>query len=383
MNKKEKFFCGILAVMASMGIGAGSMYLANKDKIEFMNKYPLMLEVQEFIKDSVEIPLPENPSDETVINAYLSLYEDKYTVYSGKEDIFSAGFVQDEINNSPSAFGSGFQVEISDSFEMCISDVNINMSAYAQGIRSGDIVKSIDGIVVTDKDSAKKIIGKDGTTVNLTIERNGTEQEINFTRRNDSQASNGLDSKMYGNTLYVSIERENQMLFPDFKNLLAGYDFDSLILDLRNNGGGYAQTAVEMADLFINHADVILKAKNGEDMIHSTTDGVEYDVPIVLLVNEKTASAAEILTALLKQYADTQIVGTNTFGKGIYQNIALFHGGSLKYTEGSVIVGDWEDYHGKGIAPDFDIPMDSTLKGTEDDIQLDKALEILGYNSQK
>lgn len=383
MNKKEKFFCGILGIMASMGIGAGSVYLVNKDKIDFMNRYPVMLEVEKFLKESVEIPPPENPDEETIINAYLSLYEDKYTVYSRKDDALSAESIEKSVNSSPSAMGSGFQVEISDSFEMRISEVDEGMSADEQGLSAGDIVKSIDGVPVTDGGTAKKIIGKDGTTVNLTIERAGKELEIPFTRCNDTQTANGLESKMYGDTLYVSVKHENQMLMTGFKNLLAENDFNSLILDLRGNGGGYTQTAVAMADLFIDHAEVVLTAKNGEKTVYSTSDGVEYDVPVVLLVNEKTASAAEILTALLKQYADTQIVGTNTFGKGIYQNLAMFNGGILKYTEGYYEVGEWENYHGKGIAPDFEIQMDSALKGTEDDIQLSKALEIIGGNPQK
>ena len=108
-----------------------------------------------------------------------------------------------------------------------------------------------------------------------------------------------------------------------------------------------------------------------------TEDGKLTDAPVVLLTNEKTASAAEIFTALLKQYDDATIVGTNTFGKGIFQNVATFHRNVIHYTDGYFKVGDWDCWQGVGIAPDIDVEMDSALIGTSEDVQLQKALELL------
>jgi carboxyl-terminal processing protease len=149
---------------------------------------------------------------------------------------------------------------------------------------------------------------------------------------------------------------------------------------LRNNPGGEISVALSSADPFINKAEVRTRQFDGAVSSQETNDGVDYDVPIVLLVNENTASSAEIFTALLKQYADTTIIGTNTFGKGIYQNYAVFKGNYLQYTAGYTEVGDWETYNEKGIAPDIEIAMDydENIIGTDEDIQLQKAIEILG-----
>ena len=99
---------------------------------------------------------------------------------------------------------------------------------------------------------------------------------------------------------------------------------------------------------------------------------------VVLLVNNNTASSAEIFTAALKQHIEVTIVGENTRGKGVYQIVNLLdNGDQFKYTAGTYTVGDWECYQGVGIAPDVEVPMDRELIGTDDDIQLKKALELL------
>jgi len=102
-------------------------------------------------------------------------------------------------------------------------------------------------------------------------------------------------------------------------------------------------------------------------------------MPMVVITNEKTMSAAEILTALLKQYGeDVKLVGTKTYGKGIFQKEKeLSNGGILRYTAGYITVGDWECYQGKGIEPDYEVEMDSSSIGSDDDIQLKKALKLL------
>ena len=128
--------------------------------------------------------------------------------------------------------------------------------------------------------------------------------------------------------------------------------------------------------MFIGESQTVLQAQSELDEIYETNDEILYDVPIAVLINENTASAAEILTALLKQYGDATLVGMNTFGKGVYQNKGIFYGNSVRYTEGYYTVGDWEDYHGKGIKPDVEIDMDSDYIGTDKDIQLEKALEL-------
>ncbi|MDE5576942.1 MAG: hypothetical protein K2J11_06115, partial [Oscillospiraceae bacterium] len=153
-------------------------------------------------------------------------------------------------------------------------------------------IKSIDGEPITEFKSAKKLRGEDGTTTELLIERDGKEVQLTFKRVCDTVASEGVTSKMYGNTLYMRLEEIGEFMLEPAERVLFENTFDSLILDLRNNPGGSISVGMNFVDLFIDKADLTQYAKNGEITVMSTVDGVEYDVPIVVLVNSETISAA-------------------------------------------------------------------------------------------
>lgn len=374
---RKKLYKTIFALGLAFGVGAGSTYLINMKKINFMNRYPVMLEVEKFMEETLEVGKPPHDDEETVVNAYLALYDDKYTKYEAPVDIFAEDFIVKETNESSVALGSGFQIAFDDSDRLYISQITEGMAAAQQGLMAGDIIKSIDGNPVTEYKSAKKLRGEDGSTVALIIERNGTELEINFKRNCSTMAASKIERRMYSDTLYLRLGEIGMFMAEPLVQALEEDEFNSLVLDLRGNGGGFTDIAVSFADLFIGAADVTMHAKSGSVETMSTTDSITYDIPIVILVDGSTASAAEIITSLLKQYADATIVGTQTFGKGIYQIEAFFKGGTLTYTDGYVTVGDWECYHGIGIKPDIEMPLDSKFYYTDEDEQLNKALELL------
>lgn len=377
MDKKKKFFAVVVGVMVSAGLGAGGTYLANYKKIDFMNRYPELLEIENFAKETLEIGSPENVSQEDVVNAYLSMYGDKYTRYTAKPDIHSKEYVTEETNNSPIAVDMGFEIAFNKEDELYFSKVDLTGKAAEQGIRAGDIIKSIDGETIDEYKTAKQIRGKSGTIVKLLIERDGDEMEVDFLRDVEDKIAVGVEAEMYGDTLLITYSEMTEGSINAIQTALKENEFKSLIIDLRENKGGFTTYPIQIADMFIDKADVKKISKSGTVSIESTADGVEYDVPIYLLVNENTASSAEILTSLLKQYADATIIGTTTFGKGIYQGYAMYKGGNLTYTDGEVYVGEWDCYHGEGIAPDVEVYMDSNCIGTEYDVQLEKALELV------
>lgn len=378
MDKKQKFFAYTLGFIVSAGMGAGGMYLANYKKLNFMNRYSEMIKVEKFMEETLEVGKPPSDDEETIINAYLALYGDKYTKYEGKTDIYSKEFLTKETNESSVALGSGFEIAFGDDDLPYFSKVEEGKSADNQGIQEGDIIKSIDGEAVSEYKDIKKIRGEDGSAVKLTIERGGTEQEIEFIRDCNAMAANKIERKMYGNTLYLKLGEIGQFMAEPLMAAIDEDEFDSLVLDLRNNPGGATNMSMGIADLFLSEGEVVMHAQNGSEQLTTMDENIYYDVPIVVLVNENTASAAEILTALLKQYGDTELVGTNTFGKGIYQMQAMYRGGTLTYTEGYYTVGEWENYDGVGIKPDIEVAMDPSLIGTDNDVQLQKALEIIG-----
>lgn len=378
MDKKEKSLKSIICIMISMTVGAGLVYLANYKKIDFMNRYPEFLEVDEYAKDSLEIGVPENADKRIVADAYFRLYDDKYTFVEESLSPESKEYALEKVNNSSTAKESGFKIGFNESGQPYFSAVVEDMPADRQGIKVGDIIKNVDNFDVTEYKHAVRLVGKDGETAKLIILRDGKEMEVDFVCSSDTEKMTGVSAEMYGDTLYASIDSMEYESVSSFEKLLSESDFKSIVIDLRENGGGYTQTAIAAADLFIGTSETVMHAKNNSDSeVYKTDEEIVYDVPIVVLINEKTASAAEILTALLKQYGDATLVGTNTFGKGVFQNRGLFYGESIRYTAGYYTVGDWECYNGKGIKPDVEIDMDSDYIGTDKDVQLEKALELL------
>ena len=360
----------------SLAAGAFVNYLANKKKIDFANAYPIVIETQEFMGDT---DAPEiNATEKNQINAYLALYGDKYT-FAKDSDVESEEFITRYVNESATALGCGFQIEFRGEGELYFSDVEPDMPAALSGIMRGDKVVSVDGVKISDYVSAKELLGKEGTTVVLQLERDGQIIGLSFDRVSDKLAASGLSYKMYGDTLYVQHTSFSKNALTGFKEILESSEFDSLIIDLRGNGGGNTSEAVSTADLFVPAGKQVTSYHyNGSVDALATSDEPTYTVPIVLLVNGDTASSAEIFTGLLKQYSDTTIVGETTFGKGIFQEYGTLRGCSVQFTAGYYTVGDWKCYHGYGIEPDVEVKMETGLIGTELDTQLEKALEIIG-----
>lgn len=373
--KKNKLIKNILCAVLCVGVGAGGMYLLNFDKIRFADKYPLMLEIEEFMIEDAGIGAPKNPTDENVINAYLSMYGDKYT-FCKNVDVYSKEYILSDVNYSATALGTGFELDFDDDDRAYFSFVDENKPAYEQGIRVGDVILTIGEQEIVEYKNIKKIKGEDKSTVKLLIERDGKEMSIDLLRYHQDEAEDA-SAKKIGDILYIDYNSMSVQSGGKIAKFLSENDFNSVILDLRDNGGGDVALPLSVADHFINKADVKSIYHNGDVVVQSTNDGIEYDVPIVVLINENTASSAEILTALLRQYADTKTVGVNSFGKGIFQSQGLYKGNSLQYTDGYIEVGDWECYHEKGIAPDYEVRMKDAHIGTDDDIQLKKAIELL------
>lgn len=139
-----------------MGIGAGALYLSKRKQIEFAERYPMMLEIEDFMVNEAGADVPDDPTDDEQINAYLSLYGDKYT-YSEKVDITSKEFIADNVNASSSAVGTGFEISFNNEGRLYFSKIIADMPADKQGFKKGDIIVSIDGSEVSEFGDAKAL----------------------------------------------------------------------------------------------------------------------------------------------------------------------------------------------------------------------------------
>lgn len=374
-NSEDRMVRTFGALVVGLIAGGGVVWLSFRDEIKFAEKFSLLKSCDELMTRN-HVEMSDEAYGEPLINGYMSGL-DRFSYYrSGAFGDLTE--IAEFVNALPTALGSGFEVNFDESGMMYFEEVVPGMPADIYGICVGDIVQSIDGesVIAGDKRSAASIGGKDGTSCKLVLLRGSETVEVEFVRSNsEGEKRYEVNQEMRGDTLCIRIPTITSL---QELTMLETEEYSSVILDLRDNAGGNTDLAASYAANFVADGYVKLHYYNGEEETINVYGGRRIGVPVIVLVNEKTASAAEILTALLKQYGDVTIVGTNTFGKGIFQKNESLGDGVLCYTHGYITVGRWDCWNGVGIAPDVEVQMDRALIGTPEDIQLKKALEIAG-----
>ena len=240
-----------------------------------------------------------------------------------------------------------------------------NSPAEEAGLKYGDIIKKVEGIECKGEDFdtiSTKIKGKEGTKVNIEIERNGEKLNFDIERKNIDLYPIKYEI-LENNIGYISItsfDSESAKEFKTLYNKLKKSNIKGLILDLRNNGGGIVDEALEIADYMLEEEDIILitKDKEGNEEIEKSKKKPIVDVPIVVLVNENTASASEMLAGALKDNGKATIVGKKTYGKGVIQElITLSDKSGIKITIEEYYTPNRNKINKVGIQPDEQISL--------------------------
>ena len=226
---------------------------------------------------------------------------------------------------------------------------------------------------------------KFGTNVKITILRNNEEMEFNITRENIkiSHISSDILDDNIGYIKISSFEGGCANEFQTAYEELASKNISSLIIDLRYNGGGIVNEALQIADLMIPKNEILLitKDKNEEEEITKAKKDVSVNVPIVVLVNEYSASASEILAGILKEDIQARLIGVKTYGKGVIQTVyPLSDGSGLKITTNEYYTPKYNKINKIGIEPTIEIKLPEEWQNmanvpAEQDTQLKKAIE--------
>ncbi len=322
----------------------------------------------------------------------LNAIEDPYTFYYTPEEF--ARMWEDDKGNY---VGIGVQISGNYTTQVCtITRVFEGGPADKAGVQKGDVLYRVnDDLYVTadNLDDAVAVMrGVEGTDVTVTFLRDGEPYEVTMTRA--AVVSTRVDAMMLeGDIGYIYLYEFAGDAEIEFKNALTRLiegGAKGIMIDLRDNGGGWVQQARVIADLFLPSGNLCyLEDKNGNREYYKTyTDGKEIEVPLVILVNEYTASSSEILTACLKDRANCKVVGVQTFGKGIVQGVLpLKNGGGMQVTEAQYFSPNGNAVHKVGITPDVVVEMPEDAKtlylfGDMEDMQLktayDLMLEMLG-----
>ena len=328
----------------------------------------------------------EEKLKEGAIKGYIEGLNDPYTEYISKEDM--QDYMADTIGNF---VGIGiYMVKDTEADRIMVLSPIKGSPAEKAGILPGDLIISVDGVEYKAEDmsvAANKIKGESGTTVKLEILR-GTETKT-FELKRENIKVNPVEGKVLENKIgYIEFSSFDEGTAQEFKTKfeeLQKQGIKSLIIDLRNNGGGIVNEALEIADYILDKDDVILYEvdKNNEEKIEKSKNDPIINMPIVILTNENTASSSEILAGALKDHGKAKIVGTKTYGKGVIQQLLTLPDGSgLKITSEEYLTPNRTKINKVGIEPDEKVELPESVKNVllvdeKDDTQLKKAIEIL------
>ena len=328
----------------------------------------------------------EEKLKEGAIAGYIKGLDDEYTEYISKEDM--ADYMADTTGNF---VGIGvYMVQDTEANKIMVLSPIKGSPAEKAGLQPGDYIIAVDGVTYTGEqmtEASNKIKGETGTTVKLQIQRKDETLDIELTRENIKV--NPVEGEVLENNIgYIEFSSFDDGTAEEFKmkfKELKGKGIKSLIIDLRNNGGGIVDEALEIANYILDKDSVILYEvdKNNNETVEKTTDDPIINMPIVILTNENTASSSEILAGALKDHKKATIVGEKTYGKGVIQRLLTLPDGSgLKITSEKYLTPNRTEINKVGIEPDEKVELPETVTNIlnvekTEDTQLQKAIEIL------
>ena len=328
----------------------------------------------------------EEKLKEGAIKGYIEGLDDPYTEYISKDEM------KDYMDETMGNFvGIGiYMVENTQVNRIQVLSPIKNSPAERAGILPGDYILSVDGVEYFGEDmtvASNKIKGEEGSVVKLKIQRG--EETIDFEITRENIKMNPVEGKVLENNIgYIEFTSFDENTAEDFKAKFEELDkkgIKSLIIDLRNNGGGIVSEALEIADYMTDKGSVLLYEvdKNGEEQVEKSKNNPIINMPIMVLTNENTASSSEILAGALKDLGKAKIVGTKTYGKGVIQQIITLNDGSgLKITTEKYLTPNKTEINEIGIEPDVTVELPENITNVlnieeKDDTQLQKAIELL------
>ncbi|HEX7004548.1 MAG TPA: S41 family peptidase [Trueperaceae bacterium] len=243
-----------------------------------------------------------------------------------------------------------------------VVETYLGLPAHSAGLRPGDRLLAVDGIEVQELDlreSIELIRGPVGQQVTFLVKRQDAEEPLEIAVTRDRISIPVVSgTTLDGGVGYLRIETfENQLVIRQLRERLDELErsgIDRLILDLRDNGGGYLSQGVEVADEFLSAGDILFVRKGGVTRRAFSADAFARDLPLVVLVNGNSASASEIVAAALQDHERALIVGEQSFGKGVGQDLLpLPGGGELKYVSFEWLRPSRESVHETGVTPDL------------------------------
>lgn len=342
--------------------------------------------VRRIIDEEYVSEIKEEDLVEGAVKGYVDGLGDEYTEYFTKSEMeeFKA-----EVQGNYVGIGIYMMQNVKENSIVILYPIE-GSPAEKAGLKTGDIIKKVDDTEFTGEDFEKistYIKGKEGTKVKIEVERKG--EKLTFEVERKKIDLYPIKSEMLQNNIgYIKISSFDDDCAKEFKQIYNELNksnkLKGLIIDLRNNGGGIVDEALDMADFILDKDKIELISinKKGEEEITKSKSNPVINVPIVVLVNGNTASASEIFAAALKENDKATIVGEKTYGKGVIQElISLRDGSGIKVTIEEYLTPNRNKINKVGITPDKEVTLPDTVTSIyniekTDDTQLQEAIKL-------
>ena len=308
-----------------------------------------------------------NTIEEMVCDGLISALNDKYAQYYTKDEYA-------EIVETSSGKFCGIGVAVTqnaDTKRITVTKPYKNSSGAKAGMKAGDIIIAVDHKDITDMELASVVAlikGEEGTEVSITVLRNN--EKITMTMKREMVETDSVVYELIDDIEYIYIEgfedntpkQFNEALEDAKKNNAKG-----ILFDLRNNPGGGLNSVVAMLDSIIDEGLLVyIEDKDGNRQEYNATSDKSVDIPMVCLVNQYSASAAELFTGTLQQYNKASIVGVTTYGKGVVQTLVpMSDGSAFKFTTSKYFIKGGINIDGTGIIPDVKAELNREAIGSD------------------
>lgn len=344
-----------------------------------------LIQVGVLIKSQFLWPVDNKVLIEGAMEGMVQSLEDRYSEYLDQEEFLDLqGHIQGSFG------GLGIYVGMREGKITVVTPIEGSPGERA-GIKSGDVIISINGKSTESMsmdEAVDQMKGEPGTEVKVALERVGRDTPIELTIVREIIDVQTVGAEMLeenpdiGYIRIAMFASNTDEAFSEELKKLQDQDMKGLIIDLRNNPGGDLNSVVNIAQHLLPKGPVVHIVDNKGNKNTLSAPGADFEIPLVVLINEGSASASEILAGAVQDTKVGTLVGNTTFGKGIVQNVYfLSDGAGLKLTTAKYLTPKERDIHGKGVKPDIEINLPTPVAGQEEiieDSQFNEALKIVG-----
>ncbi|MBQ9279751.1 MAG: S41 family peptidase [Clostridia bacterium] len=365
----------------SLGSDNISYYTASGDNFSGGNEFDKLKKVYHILKKDFLFDFEVEKLEDAAISGMLDALEDPYTTYFTKSE--AENFLLETTEGEYEGIGIYLSIDVSKNLAIVLLPIK-NSPAAEAGVLPGDYIIEVGGKDVTNatiEEVAALIKGEKGSIVNIKFRRYDDEENYTEFEKEIERRSVDLNPFEYeimeGNIGYIAFESFDDRTYTQFKNAYKDMEdsVKGLIIDLRGNPGGLLDCAKEILDEILPTGVITYTVDKNGNKEYLYSDSKCISIPVVVLVNENSASAAEITAAAIKDWDNGTVVGTTTFGKGLVQALRRLGDGTyVKVTISEYFSPNGEKINEIGVIPDYEVEDD---KETEEDEQLQKAIEIM------